>query len=236
MNKLIDKIFLPLLLLGFVLLTGIMFFPEMIASPKKNEKIVINITKDNTIEIQSANTAIKDEKLKKTSTNLDSTNYNKPKDKNLVFVKESGVDPSIITNQESYTDEKNDMRQITKVQMNYGQFKLLENEDINTNIPLKKYSKYDMNFYFTDYLYKEAIEPLMNQLEAWQEANNRPIQMLWTFTYEKRTHKYPIYMNLQIYSPQESDDINIPLNLNLMLYNKAKTEKIDYKENKFIRY
>ena len=64
-----------------------------------------------------------------------------------------------------------------------------------------------------------------------KEENDRPVQMQWQFEYTSETGKYPIYMNLQVYSPQTKEDVDIPLNINITLYNKLKEGNIDYVDN-----
>lgn len=239
MNKLqsfLDKIFIPLFLLAIVVLTGLFFFPEFIKKPVQNEKIQIEIKENKNIKNitkQKNKEKSKDEKIENKTSSLNATNLNVSNDKFLVLVKSMGIDPTIITKQESFKSETNDHNQITKIHMNYGHFRLLEKKD--SDKPLKEYKTPESSFWFTDYLYKEQITPLINQLDKWQEENNRPIQMRWNFEYTSENAKYPIYMNLQIYSPQTKEDINIPLNINLMLYNKSQSEEINYIDNEWIK-
>lgn len=239
MNKLksfLDKVFLPFLLLAIVILTGLFFFPEFIKAPVQNEKIQIEIKENNNIENltkQKNQEKSKDEKIENKTSSLNASNLTISNDNSLVLIKSMGVDPAIITKQESFKSETNDHNQIIQIHMNYGHFRLLEKKD--SDKPIKEYKTPEISFWFTDYLFEEQIAPLMNQLDKWQEENNRPIQMRWGFEYTSEDAVYPIYMNLQIYSPQTKEDINIPLNINLMLYNKSRSEKINYIDDEWIK-
>lgn len=232
LKSFLDKIFLPLFLLAIVVLTGLFFFPEFIKAPIQNEKIQIEIKENNNIENitkQKNQEKSKDEKIENKTSSLNASNLNISSDKSLVLVKSMGVDPTVITKQESFKSKTNDHNQITQIHMNYGHFRLLEKKD--SDKPLKEYKTPENSFWFTDYLYKEQITPLINQLDKWQEENNRPVQMRWNFEYTSEDALYPIYMNLQIYSPQTKEDITIPLNINLMLYNKLEDGNINYVSN-----
>ena len=235
LQKFLNYFFFPLLLLGFIILSSLLFFPEFtsVFFPKPtNQKIKIFINANNTIENKTQKTA-KLHKINAKTTALNSTNYPKITDHTLAFIKTSGIDPTIINQQIALKTNKNDNNQITTIQLNYGKFKLLQNQTTD-DVPLKTYRINDVDFYFTDYLYTNQIKPLIQQLDAWQQTNKRPIQMLWTFSYTSKKAKYPIYLNVQIYSPTAKDDVNIPLNLNLVFYNKEGTKKIDYQNNQYL--
>lgn len=225
-NLPLDLFFKPLLILGIVLVLGIMLFPEFVQKKPNNQKIKIEIQDDEKIKNHSNTSA--ETKKSKTST-LDFSNLKLSEDKTLVFLKVMGVDPSIVKIQEEFSSTKNEHNQIDKIQIDYKNFK--NHFRFDKHKPLKEYMTKDVSFWFTDYLFEEQIRPLMEQLDKWQEENDRPVQMQWQFEYTSENGKYPIYMNLQVYSPQTKEDIDIPLNINITLYNKLKEGNIDYVDN-----
>lgn len=233
----IEKLFLPLLFLAITLFSTMFFFPELVEKKVPKEKIQIEIKTDNHIETKTPKkeqTPTKSEasiKQKGTALNANTLSLN-TKDSHLYLIKPMGIDLSLITKEEAYKEKKSNTNTLEEIQMNYGFFQIGEKKA--TNDPLKPFETTMHTFYFTDYLFGNVLQPLMEQLNAWQKENKRPIQMVWKFFYTSpNAETYPIYMNLQIYSPKTKDDITIPLNLNLMLYNKDETKKINYAENKW---
>lgn len=164
---------------------------------------------------------------------LNASNIYKSKDNNLRYVRPNGVDPILITRKYKFSTHENDKKQIDKAIIPLDELNFTKTSE---NKPLNEYKTDNFSFYFTDYLYQEQIEPLIKQVKEYQKRNKRNIITIWHFEYEKDDSKYPKFIRLEIFSPQEKKDLNVGLDIAIKLHNTTKDKKrIDFKNNEFIQ-
>ena len=164
---------------------------------------------------------------------LNASNMYKSKDNNLCYVRPNGVDPILITRKYKFSTHENDKKQIDKAIIPLDELNFTKTSE---NKPLNEYKTDNFSFYFTDYLYQEQIEPLIKQVKEYQKRNKRNIITIWNFEYEKDDSKYPKFIRLEIFSPQEKKDLNVGLDIAIKLHNTTKDKKrIDFKNNEFIQ-
>lgn len=164
---------------------------------------------------------------------LNASNIYKSKDNNLRYVRPNGVDPILITRKYKFSTHENKNKQIDKAIIPLDELNFTKTSE---NKPLNEYKTDNFSFYFTDYLYQEQIEPLIKQVKEYQKRNKRNIITIWHFEYEKDDSKYPKFIRLEIFSPQEKKDLNVGLDIAIKLHNTTKDKKrIDFKNNEFIQ-
>ena len=256
---------LKILIMIFSLITVILFLinatvilkPEIVTTKVKPQKDRIEVEIDKNDKITSirnnfnnkleplitkehkkkTNSKTNSEPTTKTSKQkmekLNASNMYKSKDNNLRYVRPNGVDPILITRKYKFSTHENDKKQIDKAIIPFDELNFTKTSE---NKPLNEYKTDNFSFYFTDYLYQEQIEPLIKQVKEYQKRNKRNVITIWHFEYEKDDSKYPKFIRLEIFSPQEKKDLNVGLDVAIKLHNITKDKKrIDFKNNEFIQ-
>lgn len=201
----------------------------------KLEPLITNEHKTNSENNSEPNskTTTKEKPSKQKMEKLNASNIYKSKDNNLRYVRPNGVDPILITRKYKFSTHENDKKQIDKAIIPLDELNFTKTSE---DKPLNKYKTDNFSFYFTDYLYQEQIEPLIKQVKEYQKKNKRNVVTIWHFEYEKDDSKYPKFIRLEIFSPQEKKDLNVGLDVAIKLHNTTKDKKrIDFKNNEFIQ-
>ena len=257
--KILIMIFSLIAVILFLINATVVLKPEIVTSKVKPQKdrIEVEIDKDDKIksirnnfnnkpEPLITNENKKENKIKNNSEpttetktskqkmeKLNASNVYKSEDTNLRYVRPNGVDPILITRKYKFSTHENENKQIDKAIIPSDQLNFVKNSE---NKPLNEYKTDNFSFYFTDYLYQEQIEPLIKQVKDYQKRNKRNIITIWEFEYEKDDSKYPKFIRLAIFSPQEKKDLNVGLDVAIKLHNTTKDKKkIDFKNNEFIQ-
>lgn len=254
--KILIMIFSLIAVILFLINATIILKPEIVTSKVKPQKdrIEVKIDKDDKIKSirnnfnnkpeplitkepkkeTNSKTEISNQKTSKQKMEkLNASNIYKSEDTNLCYVRPNGVDPILITRKYKFSTHENENKQIDKAIIPLDQLNLVKNSE---NKPLNEYKTDNFSFYFTDYLYQEQIEPLIKQVKDYQKRNKRNVITIWEFEYEKDDSKYPKFIRLAIFSPQEKKDLNVGLDVAIKLHNTTKDKKkIDFKNNEFIQ-